>query len=255
MYLVGIRNNIHTPGFLAYSILHQRGEVIVLEGYLDLSFVFTGSFFERLRINVVLGHSLELLGGKPNSSLFLIEVLLSLDAELTKALLNLLEAVSLLSLWKKQAIADILLAFFLQDMKRLFVQILGVSRSVGRFYQLENILSHLRLNIKIVQELFRFGGSFSERLVCRYMLIEGQDVLGARGIVAVDEDGLQSIVESGRLGGDAGNDLIQNTLALLSTLLGIGQNGFGRGRKRRRPLRRGSKLLGSHAAGGQEATI
>lgn len=87
------------------------------------------------------------------------------------------------------------------------------------------------------------------------MLEEGLDVLGTAGVIAVDQDGLQGVVKRGGLGSHGGNNLIQDALALLGALLGIGQDGIGRGGKHRRALRRVSKLLGSHVAGREEATI
>lgn len=87
------------------------------------------------------------------------------------------------------------------------------------------------------------------------MLEEGLNVLGTGRVIAIDQDGLQGVVKRGRLGRHGCDNLIQDALALLGALLGISQDGFGRGGKHRRALGRVAKLLGSHVAGREEATI
>lgn len=108
--------------------------MVVFKGDLEFSFVLASPFLQRVDIDVVFWHALKLFASKPKPALLLVEVLLAQDAELAEALLDLLEAVSLLSRRQKQAIADVCSPLFLENMERLFIQVLGVPCGIRCFH-------------------------------------------------------------------------------------------------------------------------
>ncbi|KAI6759293.1 hypothetical protein HG530_009973 [Fusarium avenaceum] len=64
-----------SAGIGVNGILDEREVMVVLEGKLDFALVLTSALLQRVDINIVSRNSLQLLGGEPDGTLLLVELL------------------------------------------------------------------------------------------------------------------------------------------------------------------------------------
>lgn len=192
--------------------------------------------------------TLELLRGEPDASVFFVEVLLELDADLREALLDLLEAVPLGPGWDTETIGDVGLALLLQQALALRVQ--GRILLEGRVDQLEDVLTHRRLDCELVHYLLGLGRGRTQVGVPRHGLVEADDAVLQAGLVLVLGNGQDDILKGRRLGRDLSRDLVEEGACRAAEGAGVlEERGRGCGEARRR-LGRLAVLLGRHGARG-----
>lgn len=107
-------------------ILDQGELVVVLEGDLDLALILSSSLLQLINIDIVRGHTFQLFGFKPDSSVLVIQIGLSLDLEFAQTLLDLFEPLPLGALGKMETISHVLAVLLLEHMALLRAEVLSV---------------------------------------------------------------------------------------------------------------------------------
>ncbi|GKT45335.1 uncharacterized protein ColSpa_05515 [Colletotrichum spaethianum] len=226
-------------------------EVGVLERKLELALVLAGALLQPIKD--ILVHTVQLLGREPDAAILLVEVLLELDLDLTKALLDLLEAIALGSGRQTQAHLDIVLVVLLEQTQALRVQALRVLLLVDGLNQLVHILPHVHFDGELVHDGVGLGRSLAQGGVARDVLVEAQDACRQSALVLVLGNGSHDIVEAGLVDGDLGDELVEQGPGLVADLLGVADDGLLGAREDGGRLGRGLVLVGDHGASHQGA--
>lgn len=116
------------------------------------------------------------------------------------------------------------------------------------FDELEDVLAHVALDAELLELHLRLGGGISQSLIRRDVVVERQDSLRGARAVLVLEDGLHDAGKASLVHGHLGDDIVKNALGGGNEVLGIQEDGVGRGGKDRRGLGRVSVAVGNHVA-------